>query len=53
MLADHWHEGIRHSDQFTKTVYVKFEETDNIIKLSKQLTPKTLLVLLVTNFNHT
>lgn len=31
------HEGIRHSDQFTKTVYVKFEETDDIIKLSKQL----------------
>jgi 2'-5' RNA ligase len=31
------HEGIRHSDQFTKTVYVKFEETDGIIKLSEQL----------------
>jgi 2'-5' RNA ligase len=31
------HEGIRHSDQFTKTVYVKFEETDDIIKLSEQL----------------
>jgi 2'-5' RNA ligase len=30
-------EGIRHSDQFTKTVYVEFEETDDIIKLSEQL----------------
>jgi 2'-5' RNA ligase len=31
------HEGIKHSDQFTKTVYVEFEETDEIIKLSEQL----------------
>jgi 2'-5' RNA ligase len=31
------HEGIRHSDRFTKTVYVKFEETNDIIKLSEQL----------------
>jgi 2'-5' RNA ligase len=29
--------GIRHSDQFTKTVYIEFEETDNITKLSEQL----------------
>ena len=31
------HEGIRHSDEFTKTVYVEFEETNEIIKLSEQL----------------
>ena len=31
------HEGISHSDEFTKTVYVKFEETDEIIKLSEQI----------------
>ena len=31
------HDGIRHSDEFTKTVYVEFEETNEIIELSEQL----------------
>jgi hypothetical protein len=31
------HERISHSDEFTKTVYVEFEETNEIIKLSEQL----------------
>ena len=45
------HDGIRHSDQFTKIVHVEFEETDGIIELSEQLR-QVIPILVVTNFDH-